>query len=75
MNLSVMRNKNIEAFIRGYLFFNVNGNHFLLYNHALSHRKTIVDGNLLFKGWHIFKGWRGFYERLDFNKEGIKNEC
>jgi hypothetical protein len=56
-------NKTIEAFVRGYLFFDVNGKKFLLYHRAVSYRKTI-DGNLLFKGWHIFKGWQGFFERF-----------
>jgi hypothetical protein len=56
-------NKNIEAFVRGYLFFDVNGKRFLLYHSAVSYRKTI-DGNLLFKGWHICKGWQGFFERF-----------
>ena len=56
-------NKTIEAFVRGYLFFDVNGKRFLLYHSAVSYRKTI-DGNLLFKGWHIFKGWQGFFERF-----------
>lgn len=55
--------KTIEAFIRGYLLFDVNGKVFLLYHNAVSYRKTI-DGNLLFKGWHIFKGWQGFYQRV-----------
>jgi|FreactTroBogLake_1042271.scaffolds.fasta_scaffold40070_3 hypothetical protein len=56
-------NKTIEAFVRGYLFFDVNGKRFLLYHSAVSYRKTI-NGNLLFKGWHISKGWQGFFERL-----------
>jgi hypothetical protein len=56
-------NKTIEAFVLGYLFFDVNGKRLLLYHSAVSYRKTI-DGNLLFKGWHIFKGWQGFFERF-----------
>lgn len=55
--------KTIEAIIRGYLFFEVNGKRFLLYNTALCYRKTI-DGSLSFKGYHILKGWQGFYERV-----------
>jgi hypothetical protein len=55
--------KTIEAFVQGYLFFDVNGKRFLLYHSAVSYRKTI-DGNLLFKGWHIYKGWQGFFERF-----------
>jgi len=55
-------NKSLEAFIRGYFLFVVNGKRFLRYNTALKCRKDI-DGDVYFKGYHIFKGWLGFYQR------------
>lgn len=61
-----MNLKNIEALIRGYLFFDVNGEKFLMYNSALKKRKS-TNGNVCFKGFHLFKGWRGFFERFGVN--------
>jgi hypothetical protein len=55
-------NKSLEATLRGYLFFSVNGKIYMLYNSALQARQAI-DGDVYFKGYHIFKGWRGFYQR------------
>ena len=55
--------KTLEAFIRGYFLFDVNGEKFLFYTSALNHRKSI-NGNVYFKGFHLFKGWLGFYERF-----------
>ena len=55
-------NKTLEALLRGYIFFDVNGARFYKYNSALARRKE-TTGDVYFKGWHIFKGWRGFYER------------
>lgn len=62
-----MINKSVEALLRGYIFFDVNGEIFWLYNSASERRKSIKSGRLLFKGFSIFKGWRGFYERMWFS--------
>ena len=56
-------NKTIEALLRGYVLFDVNGRRFLRYNSALAERKSI-SGNVEFKGLHIFKGWRSFFIRI-----------
>jgi hypothetical protein len=53
-------NKTLEAFLRGYLFFDVNGKKFFTYNAAREERVRTV-GDVEFKGWHIFKGWRCFF--------------
>lgn len=55
-------NKTIEALLRGYVLFDVNGERFYRYNSAVAYRKGIV-GNVSFNGWHIFKGWRCFFLR------------
>ena len=56
--------KTLEAIIRGYILFDVNGKRFLRYNTALSCRKN-TTGAVYFKGYHIFKGWIGFFERFE----------
>ena len=56
-------NKTLEALLRGYLFFDVNGKKFLTYNAAKAER-VATTGDVEFKGWHIFKGWRCFYLRF-----------
>ena len=56
-------NKTIEALLRGYVLFDVNGKRFLRYNTALAERKAI-PGNVEFNGLHIFKGWRCFFARF-----------
>jgi hypothetical protein len=69
-----MKNKNIEALLRGYLFFNVNGKRFFKYNSAVKSRKsTPKNKSVIFKGWNIFyfflnNPWRSFYERVIFPK-------
>lgn len=55
--------KTIEAILRGYLFFRVNGERFWLYNNAREKRKSI-NGNVAFEGYHIWKGWTGFFYRV-----------
>lgn len=55
-------NKTLEAFLRGYIVFRVNGKRFLRYNSALAHRKSI-EGDVKFDGFHIIKGWVIFYVR------------
>ena len=55
-------NKTIEALLRGYVLFEVNGHRFYRYNTALA-KKNATDGTVLFKGWHLFKGWRVFFFR------------
>ena len=54
--------KNIEAALRGYVLFRVNGIMFFLYSMALRQRKATL-GNVEFTGLHIFKGWRTFFIR------------
>lgn len=56
-------NKTLEAMIRGYLFFEVNGKRFWLYNSALAERKS-WKGSVYFRGFHAIKGWRTFYYRI-----------
>lgn len=55
-------NKTLEALLRGYVLFDVNGQRFYRYNTALAQRKA-TEGDVLFKGWHLIKGWRIFYVR------------
>ena len=62
-------NKSIEAFVRGYLFFKVNGKFFYFYNNALEERKRI-NGNVFFIGFHIFKKYRCFFQRVVFFRQG-----
>ena len=57
-------NKTIEAALRGYILFDVNGTRFLRYNTALAQRKA-TDGGVEFNGLHIFKGWRCFFYRIE----------
>lgn len=55
-------NKTLEALLRGYVLFDVNGQRFYRYNTALAQRKA-TTGDVEFKGWHLFKGWRFFFIR------------
>jgi hypothetical protein len=55
--------KSLEAILRGYLFYRVNGNHYWLYTNAREKRISI-EGNVAFEGYHVWKGWTGFYYRL-----------
>jgi hypothetical protein len=55
--------KSLEALIRGYLFYRVNGERFWIYNSARNKRISI-EGNVAFEGYHIFKGWTGFFYRF-----------
>lgn len=62
-------NKSLKALIYGYVLFRVNGKYYFTYNAALSARKAIAEGPLLFDGWNIWKspffiGWIGFFERM-----------
>ena len=59
-------NKSIEALLRGYVLFDVNGKRFFLYNSALTERKATL-GDVEFAGLHIFKGWQTFYIRFESN--------
>lgn len=58
-----LQNKTIEAALRGYVVFEVNGKRYWSYNKALVARKQFTSGPVYFKGLHIFKGWRTFYYR------------
>ena len=60
-------NKTLEALLRGYVLFDVNGQRFWRYNTALKQRK-ITLGDVEFKGLHILKGWRMFYLRYTTEK-------
>jgi hypothetical protein len=57
-------NKTLEAWLRGYVLFDVNGKRFLRYNSALAQRKA-TEGPVEFTGLHIFKGWRTFFVRFN----------
>lgn len=56
--------KAIEAVLRGYLFFRVNGVYFLNYTSARSYRSAIIEGPIEFEGYHIWKRWVGFFYRV-----------
>lgn len=56
-------NKSLEALLRGYVLFDVNGELFATYNKAKAKRESI-QGHVVFKGLHAIKGWRGFFVRL-----------
>lgn len=58
-------NKTIVALFRGYLFFKVNNNFFILYNSALAYKRSIsISSPVEFLGFHIFKQWQTFYLRI-----------
>lgn len=62
--------KNLEAIIRGYLYFDVNGIRYDNYDDAKAARVAVPENkSVIFKGFHIFKGWQGFYVREIFGKE------
>jgi hypothetical protein len=56
-------NKSLEAALRGYILFDVNGKRFWRYNTALAQRKA-TTGDVAFNGLHIFKGWVCFFSRI-----------
>ena len=56
-------NKSLEAALRGYILFDVNGKRFWRYNTALAQRKA-TTGDVAFNGLHIFKGWVCFFLRV-----------
>lgn len=67
-------NKSIEAFLRGYYKFEVNGRVFYLYNKALAHRKYLSSLNLdvWFMGHHVTKGEIMLYTSWGINEKDIK---
>ena len=61
-------NKSLEAMLRGYWRFAVNGEVFWLYNTAHKRRTEITEGPLVFNGKHLWKNrkeghWVGFFRR------------
>jgi len=56
-------NKSLEALVRGYVLFDVNGERFYLYSSALN-RRMEISGAFAFKGFSLFKGWRMFSMRV-----------
>jgi hypothetical protein len=56
-------NKTLEAWLRGYFLFRVNGVRYGRYNAALAARKA-TEGNVQFDGLHLFKGWVCFFLRV-----------
>jgi hypothetical protein len=59
--------KTLEAWLRGYVVFRVNGEKFLLYSRAKEKRKFLTEytkDHISFEGYHIFKSWIGFYYRF-----------
>jgi hypothetical protein len=62
--------KNIEALLRGYVLFKVNGKRFSNYEDARAERVRITDASqpVEFKGLHIFKGWQWFYYTVFLRK-------
>jgi hypothetical protein len=65
--------KTLEAIVRGYLFFRVNGRYFLTYKPAQKYRTTITKGSIEFEGYHVWKGWTGFFYRIENNLEELEN--
>ena len=65
--------KSVEAFLRGYVLFDVNGERFYLYSSARS-RRLEITGSLEFNGWHIFKGWRCFFKRIGCSGQAKKHK-
>ena len=60
-----MGNKTIEALLRGYFCFSVNGTKYWMYHKALAARKSVHKNEVVvFNGLHIFKGWVCFYKRI-----------
>ena len=67
--------KNLEAILRGYLYFDVNGIRYDNYDDAKAARVAVPENeSVIFKGFHIFKGWQGFYVRETFSKATWKDE-
>jgi hypothetical protein len=58
-------NKTLEAWLRGYFLFDVNGKKYFRYNSALTARKLVGNAEPVgFTGLHVFKGWIDFYMRV-----------
>lgn len=61
-----LMNKTIEAWLRGYVFFRVNGRGFYRYNSANAYAEILqteddsIRVSVSFTGFHVFKGWRTF---------------
>lgn len=72
-------NKTLEAMLRGYLLFDVNGKRYLTYNAAKAARVATI-GSVKFIGWHVVKGWVCFYYRGNttemplLQKQGVRND-
>ena len=62
MSIEAMKQA-LEAWIRGYFLFRVNGKYFLCYNTAKAAR-VATQGSVIFDGLHILKGWRCFFIRI-----------
>lgn len=56
-------NKSLEALLRGYFLFEVNGRFFFTYNAAQKQREQFT-GPVWFNGLHVFKGWQCFFLRV-----------
>ena len=59
-------NKTLEALLRGYVVFKVNGNRFWTYNAARAERVRLCDetrGEVVFYGWSVWRRWQCFYYR------------
>lgn len=53
----------VEAVLKGYLYFNVNGQTFFRYTDARAHKNMLKadDYPISFTGYHIRRGWESFY--------------
>lgn len=61
-----MKNKTLEALLRGYIFFDVNGQRYWTYRAALAARKAVPETlEVCFAGRHLFKGWVIFFRRIE----------
>jgi hypothetical protein len=57
-----LNDKSLEALLRGYVLFTVNGRLYFNYKSALAAQEA-TTGSVAFYGMNVFKGWRGFYLR------------
>lgn len=57
--------KNLEALLRGYVLYRVNGKYYGLYSRGKAARQAVPDDqSVRFSGFSIWRrGWRVFYQR------------
>ena len=71
-------NKSLEALLRGYVCFDVNGKRYYNYIKANERAEIFIkiDHDMTFTGYNIFKGWKTFCTHISSNKtHHISQEC